>query len=469
MKPSLLFLAALSFTIHAESRVVGEAPNFVIILGEAQGWASMSEPQDDRNVTGSKSEFIRTLNLDSIAKAGVRFSDFYAGSPRCTPTRAALVTGKSPAQLHMTFVNEGRKDGGVNPGDKVIAPLCTTEMPVGIETMASIFKRAGYATAHFGKWHLGRANPRVHGFDENDGANSNGGPENVESPNPKQAYVIAKLGMDFITRQAQAKKPFLLQISQYPGRGPETALPETVEAVKKRLGTRLDFQRIGLAAGDEEIDNSIGLLLAKLKELGLMTNTYIIYTADHGAQGRNANGSLRNGKGTVWEGGLRVPLLIAGPGVKSGYCSHVRSSTVDVLPTVIELAGLKPDVLPDGIEGGSLVGILQQGDRAPMKRSRDELVVHFPHYDKDDLGPATAILMGNYKLIRFFEEDPRRKFFDLTNDLGEQHDMAAARPDIVATMDQRLTEYLTLVKASLPTLNPNYHPNGERSGDRRAK
>jgi arylsulfatase A-like enzyme len=463
---TLLIIIALGALLPLQMVRSVDKPNIVLILGEAQGWASMSEPLDDRNVKGSKSDFILTPHLDSIAKMGIRFSDFYAASPRCTPTRAALVTGRSPAALHMTFVNEGKKDGGSLPGDKVIVPQTSTELPANTETMALILKRAGYATAHFGKWHLGRANPREHGFDENDGANSNDGPDRVESPNPKQAYAIAKLGAEFMTRQVHAKKPFFLQLSEYPCRSEEMALPETVEAVKRRLGNRMDYQRIGLAAGDEEMDKTIGIVLAKLKELGVMNNTYIIYTADHGAQGRNANGGLTNGKGTVWEGGLRVPLLVAGPGVKVGAFSHLRSSTVDLLPTVAELVGLKAEALPKGLEGGSLVGVLKQGDNAPVLRPREELVVHFPHYDKDDIGPATAILMRNYKMIRVFENE-HRHLFDLSADIGEQNDLATTKPDVLAAMDKRLTEYLTLVKAGLPTPNPNYDPNGERSGDRK--
>ena len=354
----------------------------------------------------------------------------------------------------------------MNPGDKLIAPPTYTELPANIETMALMMKRAGYATAHFGKWHLGRANPREHGFDENDGANSNDGPDRVESPNPKQAYAIARLGADFVTRQVQAKKPFFLQLSQYPCRGQEMALPETVEAVKRRLGTRMDFQRIGLAAGDEEMDKSIGQVLAKLNELGVLNNTYVIYTADHGAQGRNANGALTNGKGTVWEGGLRVPLLVAGPGIPAGVFSHARASTVDLFPTIAELAGLTVESLPKRLEGGSLVGVLKKGDNTPVKRPLEELVVHSPHYDKDDMGPATAILLHNYKMIRVFETEQRR-LFDLSKDIAEQHDLATTKPDILAAMDKRLTDYLALVKAGLPTPNPNYDPNGERSGDRK--
>jgi arylsulfatase A-like enzyme len=459
MKRSFLLLFCAGVACAAESR-----PNFVIILGEAQGWASMSVPLDDRNPEGSKSDFILTPNLDSIAEHGIRFSDFYAASPRCTPTRAAMVTGRSPAALHMTFVNEGKKEESAKPGDKVLSPDCTTELPSGIETMAGLLQRAGYATAHFGKWHLGRMNPREHGFEENDGANSNGGPENVEDPNPRQCYAIAELGMDFLSRQVKAKKPFLLQLSQYPGRGPVTAREDTLEAVKRRLGTRMDFMRIGVAAGNEEIDKTIGLVIAKLRELGAMENTYIIYTADHGAQGRNVNGALSNGKGTVWEGGLRVPLLVAGPGIKQRQFSHVRASTVDILPTVLDLAGIKG--VPPGAEGGSLVDVLKKDPNAAPKRAQEELVIHFPHYDKDPIGPASAILYQNWKMIRVFETE-KRMLYDLATDLGEQRDLAPTSPNVVLALDNRMMDYLHAVGAGMPRPNPDYVEGGVRSGDLR--
>ena len=435
-------------------------------MGEAQGWASMSVPLDDRNPEGSRSDSIRTPNLDSVALRGIRFSDFYASSPRCTPTRAAFMTGCSPARLHMTFVNEGRKEGTVNPGDKVIPPASITELPDKIETIGTLLKKRGYATAHFGKWHMGRANPREHGFDENDGANSNGGPENVDEPNPRQCYATAKLGGDFISRQAAERKPFYLQISHYPGKQPESAMPDTIESVKKRLGTRMDVNRIGRAAGCEEIDKTVGLVLAKLKELGVLDNTYIIYTADHGAQGARANGVLTNGKGTVWEGGLRVPLVVAGPGIPSLVFSHVRASTVDLLPTILELAGGPAAALPEHIEGVSLATVLKQDPSIPPRRAHDELVVHFPHYDKDDIGPASAVLFRNYKLIHVFETGEKH-LFDLSNDISERNDLAAMQPSAAADLDRRLMEYLHDVHAELPVPNPAFVPGGTRSGDRK--
>lgn len=455
---------ALTLLLAGAAGGADSQPNFLILLGEAQGWASMSAPLDDRHPEASRSDFIRTPNLDAVAQRGMRFSDFYAASPRCTPTRAALVTGRSPAALHMTFVNEGKKDGLVNPGDKVLQPQSVTELPAGTATLAGLLKQHGYATAHFGKWHLGRANPREHGFDENDGPNSNGGPDNVEDPNPKQCYAIAEQGMAFISRQAAARRPFFLQLSQYPGRGPVTAREDTLEAVRKRLGTRMDFQRIGLAAGNEEIDKTIGLVLARLKAAGVLENTFIIYTADHGAQGGKANGGLTNGKGTVWEGGLRVPLLVCGPGIRPGQFSHVRASTVDLLPTVLELAGIRER--PAGMEGGSLVTTLLTDPAAPPKRTREELVIHFPHYDKDPLGPASAILLDQHKMIRLFETE-RRMLYDLGKDIAEEHDLAAASPNVVLALDNRMMDYLRSVGADMPRPNPNYVEGGERSGDRR--
>ena len=443
-----------------------DPPNFLVIMGEAQGWASMSVPQDDRNPEGSKSDFICTPNLDSIAQHGMRFSDFYASSPRCTPTRAALFTGCNPARLHMTFVGESKKEGGVKPGDRVIAPETTTQLPAGIETIGTLLKRQGYSTAHFGKWHVGRENPQQSGFDENDGPNSNGGPENVDEPNPKQCYATAKLGMDFMTRQVKARKPFYLQISHYPGKQPESATPEMIESVKCRLGNRLDVMRIGQAAGNEEIDKTIGLVLAKLKELDALKNTYVIYTADHGAQGRNANGALTNGKGTVWEGGLRVPFLVAGPGIKAGQYSHVRASTVDVLPTIMELAGVPVNALPHDLDGVSLAGVLKRDPNFSPKRTHDEIVVHFPHYDKDEIGPASAIIYQNWKMIRVFETE-QRFLFDLFNDVGEQRDLAQANPNVVLALDNRMMDYLHAVNAGMPKPNPGFVEGGEKSGDRK--
>jgi arylsulfatase A-like enzyme len=394
---------------------------------------------DDRN-PASKGSGVRTPNLERLAAAGMRFSDGYAASPRCTPSRAALFTGKSPAQLHMTFVNEGKRDSAGEANGRVITPNASTELPAAETTIGELLKRAGYATAHFGKWHVGRVSPSQHGFDESDGATGNGGPDNVAAPNPKQALAMTAKGIDFMERQAKAGKPFYLQISHYPNQ------PE-----------RGGGERPTKTSDDETTipDQTLGQLLDAVERLGLKGSTYILYTTDHGTPGRNP--PLTGGKGTVWEGGLRVPFIVAGPGVKAGACSHVRVSATDLFPTFAELAGVR-ETLPTSVEGGSFSAVLKNGVVGAVKRAREEFVVHFPHYDKDAQGPASAIYVGDLKLIHVYETGTV-KLFNLANDPGERRDLASQIPDQVKELDARLLAYLKTVNAQLPKPNPNYDPS----------
>jgi len=433
-------------------------PNFIFILGEGQGWTSTSVQMDDA-LPDSKSDLARTPNLEKLAQKGMRFADAYASLPRCTPARASLFTGKNPALLHMTFVGEGggnRESGFTDTGSKMIPPHCLLELPSEETTIGDLLKRAGYATAHFGKWHVGRISPSQHGFGENDGATSNRGPgnsEDPEHPNPKEAFGMTERGIAFMTRNVKAGKPFYLQMSHYAGRGAEGALKQTYEDVSRRAGGR-DDKMVGEVAVMEDMDTTIGTILKKVDELGIAGNTYIIYTADHGSPGRNT--PLRGGKGTLWEGGIRVPLIIRGPGIKAGACSHTRAIGSDLFPTFAELAHVG-EPLPKGLDGGSLVPVLMNGGSGAVKRSREELVFHYPHYDHDNDGPASAILLGNYKLIKVHETGGVH-LFDLSKDIGEQHDLAKAMPDKAAELERRLTADLKALNAQMPTANPNYDP-----------
>ena len=451
MKASVtLCLLLLAFATQAAD---SSRPNFVVILGEGAGWASSSVQMDDRN-PASKGTGIQTPNLERLAAWGMRFSDGYAASPRCTPSRAALFTGRSPAALHMTFIGDGKRRGEVTT--KVIPPDASMELPQEETTIAELLKPAGYVAAHFGKWHVGREHPSKHGFDESDGATSNGGPENVASPNPKQALAMTAHGIDFMERQVKAKKPFYLQMSHYPD--------------QEEKGGRRNAEAGAHADEMSLVDQTVGQILDAIERLGLKENTYVVYTTDHGTPGRNA--PLTGGKGGVWEGGLRVPFIVAGPGVKAGVCSHVRVSATDLLPTFAGLAGIK-DPLPKGVEGGSFAPVLLNGGTGAVKRPREEFVVHFPHYDKDRQGPASAILLGEYKLIRVYETGERR-LFDLSKDVTERNDLAKQMPAKVSELDQRLADYLKAVNAQMPSINPKADPNvtantlpGEKKGGKR--
>lgn len=447
-------------------------PNFVVILGEGQGWASMSVPMDDA-APEARSTLGRTPNLDALARQGMRFSDAYTSLPRCTPARAALFTGRNPAELHMTFIGEGRGDDSAGAYRRLAPPRCLLELPRDTVTIAEYLRGEGYATAHFGKWHVGRESPSSHGFDEHDGATSNGGPENVNEPNPKEAFGLTERGMAFMTRQVSAGKPFYLQMSHYAGRSEASARASTVESVKRR-GGGWNEKEVGAAAVAEDIDATVGMVLKKIDDLGIAGRTYVIYTADHGCPGRN--GPLTAGKGSLWEGGLRVPFLVRGPGVASGTVSHVRAVMTDIFPTLAGLAHTSAP-LPAGIEGGSLADVLAHGGTGEVLRAHADLVFHYPHYDHGNEGPASAILLGDYKLIVAYENDAVH-LFDVVKDPGERRDLARELPEKAVSLRQLLAGRLKEMNVQMAVQNPGYDPNakppanegrGPRGGGRKAR
>jgi arylsulfatase A-like enzyme len=203
-------------------------------------------------------------------------------------------------------------------------------------------------------------------------------------------------------------------------------------------------------------------VLKKIDDLGIANNTYVLYTTDHGAQGRGANRPLAGGKGTLWEGGIRVPLIVRGPGIKAGTFSHVPATDVDLLPTITALARVT-EPLPKTIEGGSLVPVLGAAGRGTVKRAREGLCFHFPHWDEGNDGPASALILGNDKLIRNYETGALH-LYDLSKDLSEEHDLAKESPQKTADLNRRLSEYLKAVGAQLPVANPNFDPSKAPAG-----
>ncbi len=425
-------------------------PNFIVIMAEAQGWANTSVAMDDR-LPASRSREFSTPALERLAQGGMRFAYGYAASPRCTPSRAALFTGKSPAALRMTFVGLGRDSAPVRTA--LIPPEPILELPAAETTVAELLQRAGYTTAHFGKWHVGRTDPARHGFDRSDGPTGNGGPDNVASPNPKQAFGMTDRGIAFMTAARTAGRPFYLQLSHYPNQ-------------ERKGGGRPDAATTRHEA--DEIDRTVSLLLDAVDRLGLAATTYVIYTADHGAQGRTGNTPLSGGKGSVLEGGLRVPFLIRGPGVAANVCSYVPVTACDILPTLAAAAGLTAP-LPAGVEGGNLLPVLRDPTgRGEVRRPREELVFHFPHYDLGNGGPATALILGSLKLIRQ-DETGARRLFDLARDPGEKNDLAPSRRETVAELETRLDAFLLAVNAQMARRNPDHDPSAPAPEERRGQ
>lgn len=459
----------------AVTRAAAARPNFVFVQfeGTGAGWASASVAMDDR-LPDAKGPAGLTPAIERLAAEGMRFSDFYVSAPRCTPARATFLTGIGAAKLGMTYVNEGGQErrggeagaggggqgggrGGQGGGrnreaaapteQKLVPPSSRPEFPAGTQTIADVLGKAGYRSAHFGKWHVGRERPSQHGFAVDDGANTNQGPGRESKPNPEQALAITDRGLAFIDEQVAAKRPFYLQISHYGGGSEDESRPETRQRLAQQARGGRD-KALWQTAVMAEVDGQLARLLEGLDQRGLAADTYVFVSFDHGMSGRNSNAPLSGGKGSVREGGVRVPFLVRGPGVDKSLCSHVRASGADLLPTIADLAGLKE--WPKEVEGGSLAAVLRGKGKGAVARPREEFVVHFPHYDLGNGGPASAIWLDEHKLIRV-DETGALELYDLAVDPGEQRNLASKEPKLVAELVAKLDAYLDAIGAARAT------------------
>jgi len=453
-------IAAIGTAVSSlpKSLVCGKAiskkdkPNFIFILVDDMGWTGLSTFMDE-NTAQSKSDFYNTPRLAKFASESMRFSNAYAPSPMCTPSRASFLTGKSPAMLHIT--NPGRADRQPKK-QQVIPPQHINYLPAGEVTIAEILKKQNYATAHFGKWHLSGQGPGDHGFDQHDGNTSNGGPGTYTDPNPKDIFGITKRANAFMDEQVKEQKPFYLQLSHYAVHGPYQALEKTEETFSDReKGSR--HNNVTYAAMTKDLDTSIGMVLDEVDKLRIANNTYIIVMSDNGAgnpRNPDENTPLNKGKATLWEGGIRVPLIIRGVNIKPN--SFCKSNVIgyDLFPTLCELANAGSG--PEDLEGVSIVPLLHEKPEAFSRAN--ELVFHFPHYGKGATQvPQSAILSGKWKLTRWYETGDV-KLFDLSEDIGEKNDLSKKSPEKAAELNTKLTAYLKRVNAQLPTKNPDYDP-----------
>jgi arylsulfatase A-like enzyme len=473
------------------------SPNIVLLLADDQGWSGTSVMMDDR-VAGSRSDFYRTPNLERLARAGVRLSQAYAPHPNCSPTRMSLQTGRSPARLGATDIVD------VVPGtptfsslfhdtayvDKpLVMHLPISDLPDGEVTLAEFVKAhdARYVAAHFGKWHMNGGGPGRHGYDEHDGATTN--EEGVaEAPDPKRTPSLTARALGFLDARARDGRPFYLQVSYFAVHNPTRAMPDGVARWEGRQKGRV-HGNAAYAAMTEELDASVGAILDRLATLGLAGNTYVIYTSDNGGETMNRttrNDPLSKSKTFVWEGGIRVPMLVAGPGVAAGAQVDVPVIGWDLLPTVADWLGTRVP-LPAGVDGGSFAPLLAAragtapdvaapavataggtgagggavsaaGVGAAVDRPGDALVWFYPHYrNMKGVAPQAAIRDGRHKLIVEYESG-RRHLFDIEADIGERNDLAASEPELAARLAARLDAYLDAVGAKRPQRNPGYDP-----------
>ncbi len=442
-----------------------EAPNIILILVDDQGWGGTSVPMHPE-IEGSYSDFYEMPNLEKLAEEGMRFSNAYAAHPMCSPTRAAIQTGKEPSRLGMTDIIN--RHGAFREGNPLIPPQSLKELPADELTIAELIQRERpeYATAHFGKWHLRGGGPGANGYDEHDGDTGNNSSPRGRSqttPNPKDLFGITERANDFMARQVEAGRPFYLQVSHYALHLRVRSLASTRAKYESKPRGRYHWDP-GYAAMTENLDTAVGQLLAKLDELGIAEQTYVVYTSDNGAilsspAGRqiNDNWPLSGEKTQVREGGIRVPLIVRGPGVEPSSFHHGPVVSYDFYPTVCDWLDLDPETCGD-VDGGSLESVLTAGGRGTVRRPREELVWHYPHYQPErGTTPQTAIRLGDLKLIRYYFP-PVEMLFDLASDPGESYDLTAQDPQMGNELGRRLDSYLEDVGAPMVRTNPQYTP-----------
>jgi len=451
-KGLLIGVLPASLALAAEPK-----PNVIVILADDLGWT-------DLGCYGS--DFYQSPNLDRLAADGMRFTANYSACTVCSPTRAALMTGKYPARLHITDWIPGQMPG--NP--RLIVPDFTKHLPHEETTLAEVLHESGYAAASIGKWHLGGEDyyPERHGFDVNIAGSEAPQPRPgyfapydipTLEQGPKGEYVTDRLGAEaekFI--RAHAGSPFFLYLPHFAVHTPIEAKEALIEKHLARRRRGMRHRNAAYAAMIDSMDQTVGRIRDTLEELAIDQRTIIIFTSDNGGRiPTTSNIPLRAGKGSAYEGGVRVPLIVHWPSItRAGSTCETPVITMDLLSTVLEMVGATAPAehAPDGV---SLATLLRQTGAIPER----PLFWHYPHYQHYQQGGATpygAIRRGDYKLIEFYA-DSRIELYDLAADIGEQNNLAEPRADRAAQLREELHAWLKSVDAQMPRPNPDYDPS----------
>ena len=451
------FLSFAFWMLVSFSGLWAKKPNLLFIMADDLGWMDLA---------CQGNPLVKTPILDRLAKQGMRFTDAYAAAPVCSPTRCAVLTGQAPARIGLTTHLPGRffpKDGRPQPAK--LSPQLDTDHV----TIAERMKEGGYASAFFGKWHVAPSSgkggkvadavsPTGQGFDLNVGGTSYGGPPSFFSPyrnaelpdGPDGEYLPDRL-VDETIRFAGANKdkPWMAHLWFYTAHWPMQAPKALLEKYADRKGPGLNDTRYG--AMIEAMDLAIGRLLEALKKMGVEKDTLVIFTSDNGGfAGVSDCRPLRESKGHLYEGGIRVPLIVGWPGqVPQGKLCKVPVTSMDFYPTFLELAGLKPSGKP--IDGESLLPLFRQTG----KLSRKTIYFHFPNYAWH-MGNrlAGAVREGKWKMIRNYD-DGSLELYDLHDDLSEKRNLAKQSPQVAKRLNQKLSLWLKETNAPMPTLESN--------------
>jgi arylsulfatase A-like enzyme len=469
--------AAAAMPRPARAAAEKRRPNFLFILVDDLGWT-------DLGCFGST--FYETPHVDRLRATGMKFTDAYAACPVCSPTRASIMAGKYPTRTGVTdYISPpgNNQPGKWSRNTRLLPAPYSDRLAHGEVTLAEALKQAGYATFFAGKWHLGPEGfwPEDQGFDVNKGGIERGGPyggKKYFSPygnprlqdGPPGEHLPIRLGREtaaFI--QAHRDGPFLAYLSFYSVHVPLMTTDElkakyqakAKDAPEARWGTegqrkvRLVQNHAVYAGMVEAMDTAVGIVLDALDRLGLADDTVVFFMSDNGGLSTSeghptANVPLRAGKGWLYEGGIREPMLVRAPGLTrpGSVCTEPVTST-DFYPTILDLAGLplRPDQHVDGTSFAPLL--------AGKRMTRGPLFWHYPHYGNQGGAPGGAVRDGPWKLIEWYE-DGRLELYHLADDLGEQHDLAAEHPEKARELHARLAAWRTETGAKMPAPNPRY-------------
>lgn len=431
--------AALSGLHYSQA---AEKPlNIVLILVDDLGWT-------DVGCYGS--DFYETPNIDRLASEGMRFTQAYSACTVCSPTRAAILTGKYPARLHLTDWIPGHP----KPDAKLKVPGFHQELPLEETTLAEILKEHGYATASVGKWHLGKQPfyPEKQGFDVNIAGTDKGQPPSYFSPykihtlkdGPEGEYITDRITDEALRWIEQNReRPFFLYWPHFAVHTPIQSKEDLIQKYRQKAPGQ-SHSNAKYAAMMESLDQSIGRLMAKLEEWGLTDHTVVIFTSDNGGLLKQTdNTPLRQGKGTAYEGGVRIPLIVKWPGVTNpGRVSDIQCISMDLFATLCAATGTQPK---DEMDGMSLVPILRGQARLPER----PLFWHYPHYHTEGATPYSAVRLGDYRLIEFLE-DGHLELYNLKEDIGEIRDLAKEWPKKARELAAMVHDWRDEVKAQMP-------------------
>jgi arylsulfatase A-like enzyme len=459
---SFVFLISLcSLCLCGSSSPAAERPpNVVLIVADDLGW---------RDLGCYGSTFHKTPHIDQLAKDGIRFTEFYAACPVCSPTRASIMTGRYPQRMNMTDWLPGRPD---RPDQKLKRPVIRQELPLEEVTIAEALKARGYATALVGKWHLGGEGfePQKQGFDFNVGGEHIGTTRSYFAPFKNKQGVMPGLEnaaegeylTDRLTADAEKfietnkDKPFFLYMPHY---APHTPLVAKPEILAKYKGPPVHGRQSHptYAAMLESLDESVGRIVKKLDDLKLADNTIVIFTSDNGGLATlegmpfapTNNAPLREGKGYLYEGGIRVPMIVKWPGtVKADTTTAEMGCSIDFYPTILDATGIaaKPMSSMPAVDGTSLLPVLKGGKHPDPNRT---LHWHYPHYANQGSKPGGAIRYGNFKLIEFYE-DGRKELFDVRNDPSESRNLIKEKDELAGVMG-KMQEVWRIRRCRRPT------------------